>query len=241
MSEFRGREGSGLLQSLVARYYKLSLPENSRAAVALELDNKDPAIVEESIGHGHSILVATLPNDQWTSLQTTGAFLPIVQKMLSFSVHGHLAERNILVGQPLGESIRTLASGVEVTVRTPAGETDTVRLKPTGDTSQWRFDGTTQSGIYLASLASPLNRTETFAVNVDTVESDLTRVTQEELTSDVWPGVSFHYQRELENSARSVSDTIGGRSNLHHLVLWTVLFLLFLETMLAWMFGRRTA
>lgn len=241
VSDFRGHEKAGLLQSIVSRYFKLSVPENSRATVALELDNKDPAIVEEAIGNGRSIVVATLPNQPWSIFGKSPAWLPIMQKMLVYSVHGQFAERNILVGQPLGESVRTLATGVDVTIRTPAGETDTVRLKPSGDASQWRYDATTQSGIYSASLGSPLNRTETFAVNVDTAESDLTRMTPEELNADIWPGVRYHYQRELENPSGGATDAIGGRSNLHHLVLWTVLCLMLLETMLAWMFGRRTA
>ena len=54
---FRGHEASGLLTTPIWKY--IQLEPNSGAHVALGFDNGDAAIVEERIGRGRCILVAT--------------------------------------------------------------------------------------------------------------------------------------------------------------------------------------
>ena len=56
---FKAASKAGLLTTPVYKYFELTIPEASRAQVALAFDGGDPAIVEETIGRGRSILVAT--------------------------------------------------------------------------------------------------------------------------------------------------------------------------------------
>ena len=60
----------------------------------------------------------------------------------------------------------------------------------------------TQSGIYVARRGPPPGREETFAVNVDTAESDLAQIDPEELQDEVWPGVPFVHQTSWQDLAR---------------------------------------
>ena len=42
--------------------------------------------------------------------------------------------------------------------------------------AQWMYPETNRSGIYIAKFGKPLDRQKIFAVNVDTVESDLSKI-----------------------------------------------------------------
>ena len=66
---FRGQEDAGLLSTPVFKYFKLSLPKDSKANVVLAIDpHADPLIVEESIHRGRVIVVATAADDSgWSA------------------------------------------------------------------------------------------------------------------------------------------------------------------------------
>jgi hypothetical protein len=105
----------------------------------------------------------------------------------------------------------------------------------------WSFSDTSTSGTYTARLGPPISRSEVFAVNVDTVESDLTKLTPEQFRNQVLPGVPFVHRTSWENSDdRPVAQTTP-RSGLPNGLLYVVLGLLFAETYLAWRFGHHTA
>ncbi len=91
-----------------------------------------------------------------------------------------------------------------------------------------------QSGVYKVELGPPLAREEAFAVNVDTSESDLTR-----LATDEVPRQFTAYRRD--NLDEADSPAIGQRNGLHKLLLYAALGLLLCESFLAWRFARGTS
>ncbi len=241
LAPFRDQEQGGLLTTPITEYFKLILPENSPAKVALAFDTGDPAIVEEPVGRGRSILVATSADISWNAMPVMGTYLPIVQELLALAVRGQQTERNVLVGQPLGDALRNLAGLTAVQVKSPGGDSSSVRLKPEGDYSEWTFADTSSSGIYLASLPGPQLPAEAFGVNVDTAESDLTKLEPAELHDRVWAGVPFQLRNDWQDLNLESDEAIVRRNTLHQFVLLAVLGLLFLETLLAFLFGRRAA
>jgi hypothetical protein len=236
---FRDQEQAGLLTTPVYRYFKLHVPENSQAKVALAFDDGDPAIVEEPIARGRSIVVATSADVSWTTMPVWPSYLPIVQELLAWAVRGQLSEHNMLVGQPLGDSLRRTPA-TSVSLRTPTGETSAVRVTPDRDGNHWSYGDTTQSGLYVASVPPPAARSETFAVNVDTTESDLTKLDPIELQERVWAGIPFIHRTDWQDLNEETSEAIVHRSSLHQILLFGVMALLLLDTFLAWAFGRRT-
>ncbi|MEX2111652.1 MAG: BatA domain-containing protein, partial [Pirellulales bacterium] len=111
---FEGREQSGLLTTPVYKYLRLALAPDSQARVALAFDGGDPAIVEETIGAGRSILVATdgslssvdpASNDPWTTMPAWPSFVPLVQEVLAWAVRGQMNEHNVTVGAQLGDAL----------------------------------------------------------------------------------------------------------------------------------------
>ncbi len=239
---FKGREQSGLLTTPVYTYFHLDVDPDAKARVALAFEGGDPAIVEEAIHRGRSILVATecsrssvdpTSHDPWTTMPVWPSFVPLVQELVGLAVSGQKAEHNVEVGQTLGESLAAIASRATVSVTNPAGATEEVRMTLDPTSSRWSYTDTQQSGVYQVALGAPLGGEEAFAVNVDTAESDLTKIDPDELPRQF----ATHRQTNLDDVE---SPTIQKRSGLHKLLLYCVLGLLLTETFFAWWFGRAT-
>ena len=237
---FRGRDKAGLLTTPVSKYFKLALPKDSRARVALALGDGDPLIVEEPIRRGRVVLAATSADTSWTPMPVWPSNVPLVQEILAWCVGGQSQQRNLEVGEPLEASVAAAAAGAPVSVERPDGQSRSVPLRTDGDYSGWTYDETYRSGVYVARLGPPFSRSQSFAVNVNTAESDLSPVTVEELQSEIWPGVPFSCQTSLQAADARAAGPIVRPGHLHVELLYLVLGLLFVETFLAWRFGHHT-
>jgi len=237
---FRGREKAGLLTTPINKYFKLKVPRGSKAKVALAFDGGDPLVVEEPVGRGRVVLVATSADISWTPMPMWPSYVPIVQEVLSYALGGQVRQRNLLVGQPLASSVPSPTTAVSLVVQTPDGHNEPVRLRPEGDYSGWSYAGTMTSGIYTARFGAPVSTSEPFAVNVDTVESDLAQITPEQLREEVWPGVPFLHQTTWENVDEQPVARFQRHGSLSKSLLYLVLGLLLAETFFAWRFGHHT-
>jgi len=238
---FRGREKAGLSTTPIFKYFQLTVPEDSAAKVAVQTTAGDPLIVEEKTRRGRVVLVSTSADTRWTPAPLWPSFVPLVQEILAFCAGGESKQRNVAVGEPLVASVSAPAADAEVTMRGPDGRGRAVTLQPDGDYAMLSYADTANSGIYTARFGSPADRSESFAVNVDTAESDLRQLTLDELRSDVWSGVPFLHQttwRNLQHQATSGAIARTGRLPVD--LLYVALALLLLETYLAWRFGYHT-
>jgi len=239
---FRGRERAGLLTTPVRKYFKLSRPEDSTARVALATAAGDPLIVEEAMGRGRVVLVATSSgNTSWTLMPIWPSFVPVVQELLSYCLSGQIEQRNVEVGRPLQASAPTPAADVPVSLQTPGDGSREMQMHGDGDYASFRFDDTAISGIYAAKVEPPIDRTWKFAVNVDPVESDLSQLDEQQLRREVWPGVSFEHRTTWQDLEGPPAAPIVQPMHLYVDLLYVALALLFTETFLAWRFGHHTA
>ncbi|MEX2112712.1 MAG: hypothetical protein WD845_05970, partial [Pirellulales bacterium] len=133
----------------------------------------------------------------------------------------------------LGDALPAMASRAPIVVAAPDGQREEVRMTLDAQASRWSYADTSESGVYRVELGPPLAREEAFAVNVDTAESDLTR-----LASDELPREFATYRRD--NLDEADAPTIGQRSGLHNMLLYGALGLLLCESFLAWRFARAT-
>lgn len=235
ISAFRDQEQAGLLTSLVTNYFRLT-PQPGTANVALAFSGGDPAIIEESIQGGRSILVATSADTSWTSMPVWPSYVPIVQELLAWSVGAQLTDRNALVGQTL-HGVAPATDRTEM-IHTPGDEIIAVTRQDRGSAVDWSFADTFTSGIYALEPSGPHQPETLFAVNVDTAESDLTPLTASELESDVWPGIPFAHHTSWQNLDEHPTADLTRQSKLHVWLLYALLGLLFCETFLAWRFGH---
>ena len=191
VQSFRGRGQASLLTAPIFKYDKLTLPAGSGAKAVLAMANGDPLIVEEPIRRGRVVLVATSADLSWTAMPLWPSFVPLVQEIVAWCVGGQLEQRNVVVGEPIEAPVAASGGAVPASVETPDGRSHHVQLRAAGDFSVLSYGDTAQSGIYVVQLGPPGDRSQTFAVNVDTTESDLAALDPEELRSEVWPGIPF--------------------------------------------------
>jgi hypothetical protein len=235
---FRGRDKAGLLTTPVSKYFKLELAKDSKARVAVALGDGDPLVVEESIRRGRVVLVATSADTSWTPMPVWSSFVPLVQEILAWCVAGQGRQRNLEVGESLAASVAAQAAEASISVKRPDGQTRSGQIHPEGDYSEWSYDDTLLGGIYAVRFGPPVSRTQSFAVNVNTAESDLALLGTEELQNEVWPGIPFVHQTSWQNLDAGDAGRIARPGRLHVDLLYAVLGLLFVETVLAWRFGH---
>lgn len=247
VSPFRGFERAGLLSTPVWRYFKLEPLPQARAETALWFDSGDPAIVEAPAGRGRCVLVATAASDasvdrsqdpprEWTIMSAWHSFPPLVHEMLSLSIAGRFEGRTVVVGQPLSAVLRAFAADVPLEMVDPSGQRRRVRMAIDGDDSHWVFNDTFQSGVYRAVYGPPVEKEQRFAVNVDTAESDLTRVDPDLLPSELLVKTQI-----TADTAPAAMLGTGDEGRLFRIALIALMILLLSETFLAWYFGSSSA
>jgi hypothetical protein len=247
---FRGNERSGMFTLPTYRYVRAEPFEQGTANTALAFTGGDPALLEEKLSAGRSLLFTTAASEvsmdrsvdppvPWTILPTWRNYPALIQEMLPLAVSRRDEGRNVTVGTPLRDSVEASRRRLPLFLAAPA-ESDARPLPSVrgqraavlteGDESRWVFADTYYSGIYEARFGAPVEATERFAVNVATRESDLERFDPDLLPSQ--------FQQELpsgEASAAQVAST--HPPELFRPILVCVLLLVLLETLLAWLFA----
>lgn len=240
VAPFKGREQAGLLTTPVYQYFQLKADEHPAARVALAFDGGDPAIVESPVGLGRVVLIATdgslssvdpVTRSPWTTMAAWPSFLPLVQEMLALVASSQMDRLNVQVGDTIGERLRTLASKLSLTIHTPGDQTESLRLTTDDDGSRWSFSETQISGPYQVGAEAGANPSAdlaaTYAVNIDTRESNLARIDASELPTEFTATV----QSDADDPAGA---SLARHSGLHRWLLYAVLLLLFAEVFLAW-------
>jgi hypothetical protein len=241
VAPFRGRERAGLLTTPVARYHRLELPrDRAGVAIAAAMQNGDPFIVTAPLGRGRTILVATdgsltsvdaTSGEPWTSWPTWPSFLPLIRELLAYATSGQQQEWQQLVGAPITSNVlpANLQHALPGSLRIERPDGQSAPLSVNSGTD-WSYTDTNLSGIYtLHGLAE--NATLQFAVNVDTTESDLAKAGPQQLPPELNIG-------SISNEATGANLS---RAGLNESFLWIALAFLFVESFLAWQFGRGVA
>ena len=246
LAPWQGNPKTGLMTVPILKFFRLELPEDGDTNVVLALDTGDPAIVEESILGGRSILVATdvstasvvdVANPQrWSLVASWLNFQPLLQSIWQAAVRGKVDERNVRVGEELSFRFDEASGDARVVVATPQSPTDGSPIAGRADTGRWSFGNTDTSGIYTAKIEDSDASAKKFAVNVTTEESDLEKVHPEDLPPKMIIRTSGQ-DIEAPPSAALPPPSF----SLHQLLLCGVLGLLFVETFLAWWIGHHSA
>jgi hypothetical protein len=248
---FRGNERSGLFTLPTYRYVRLAPYDASTAAVALAFSSGDPALIEEKLHGGRSMLFATAgsevsldrsvdPPVPWSMVPTWRNYPALIQEILPLAVSRRDEGRSLLVGQPISAAAPRAMSSSSLFVAGPNGDADSrpaagnagerVPMTVDGPNARWTYGDTRISGIYEARYGDAADApVERYAVNVDTRESNLERFDPELLPSQ--------FRGEVR-AASAVPQLPAVRPpELFRPALIGVLGLLLLETLLAWLFA----
>jgi hypothetical protein len=243
VAPFRGNERAGLLTTPVSRYYRLEVPETVRhGEVAATIGRGDPFIVAAPLGKGRTVVVATdgslssvdaATGEPWTIWPTWPSFLPIVRELLAYAVSGMQHDWQQPVGTPIASEGKLIAGATPKVLR-PDGRTAPVALHIVHREQQWIYRDTELAGIYSLASQSPI-ASKRFARNVDTRESDITRIELEDLPRE------FVVRSTSPAAEDGAPSTLVAHAAWSGRLLWLAFALLFVESFLAWRFGRGTA
>lgn len=235
---FQGNSGTGLERTKTFVYMKTQVAEDRGARVALRFNTGDPAIVEAPFGRGRVILITTSMDREWSTWAVWGhSLIPLVHETVHFAISGRWKDRDVLVGRPLQAHVGLRPGDASATYQLPNG--DSKPLQPSPDGLIVSTEPTTVSGFHKITLGPPANRTDWFAVNVDTAESDLTALRVEDLRSDLMPGIDFNYLTEWEEASSTGTEKVRAISTgtgFSRGLLICAMALLLVEQLMAWNF-----
>ena len=233
------------------------MPKESKSRAILWLDTGDPLLVLEQIGRGWSLLLATDPTDSsrttvppdrsWSLMASWLNAQPFFESLWKVVIGGRALQRNRQVGQSLQGRWESADVPQKVNLQIPKVPPQQIELV-IGPDATWTCGETERVGDYRLSpkgLSGPdsdaPNKNQppaaeiSYAVNLDTSESDLASFAASDL-----PSIWRQYAREQTDTKQTSASRLAGQSAAAFL-LWVVLFLLFVEIFLAWWIGNRFA
>jgi len=213
---------SGRLTSTRVYGYHRSTPKEGAMTIAA-LDDGSPIVIEGSAGSGKVLLVTTTLDTAWNDLPLTPMFLPVVRQMLEY-----LGGREGASSYTIGQAFTTPADKDSSlpAVDSPRGKRiDDLRKNSSGEQS---LDAS-EIGFYRLRYR---DRDEFVAVNLDTKESDLTRLNVEELVAGISPEPGDP-SSQLSQSSRLTAEEKEARQRLWLPLLLTALALFVAEAVIA--------
>jgi hypothetical protein len=206
-----------------AKFYRFMKIDPDGGHVVASFSDGSPALVEV----GERVMVMTSAADlAWGDFVLTSQFLPLVHETLLYlSARARLSQSYTLPDEIV---LRGGLSHGEVILEGPGGA---VRHFPEalGAAGGYRIQAPEEPGVYF--LRTEDETLSVFAVNVDTSESDLTKVALDQVKSKL-PHLQVSRVTGLDDVGESVSTLRQGRG-LSRSLLWAGLLLIILETVLA--------
>ena len=219
--------GGGSLQGVQVYSYMLLEPSPPEQSTTL-LSYKDaaPALLERRVGRGRVLLLTTTVDDEWTDLPFRPAFLPLARRSVQYLARRATSEGKAkhVVGEKVEMEVASLVRE-RVVFRTPQGGR-IVREPVDGKVSITpKTPGVYE--VWADDTDDPGNRIDnlSFAVNLDTAESDLTALGEDALAP--WTNRSAEAREERAGGA-----TAQKRVNLWPYFLFCITLFLLAETVL---------
>lgn len=212
-----------------ARFYQFMKVRAGGGYTIASFSDGSPAMVEVS----DRVMVVTSPPDvSWNDFALTSQFLPVLHETLLYLSSKARLSRSY----DLGEEILIPSSPAEGEVVLD-GPTGVLRHFPEagGRSAGFPIPSPEEAGIYF--LRTDRETLSVFAVNVDTSESDLTKVDFGQVKSKL-RNFDLRQATRVEDIGESVSLLRQGR-DLARTLLWAALGLVVLETLLASGFWQR--
>lgn len=206
---------------------------------------------------GKVILLTTTVNMDWHSWPGSPSFGAMMQELARLAVAGRLRGHAAVVHQPLEEYLVTGGAEVDFNLYFPPGGKVPLkkgRTQLVEDVNLFRWDETDLSGVYRMTAGAG-GQEHLFAVNVPATtpdqrgsESDLAKIDPAAL-KDSLPGLDFQVVgdpgdvRAVPGQTEEDVEIIQGKLGpvIAHYLLLAVLALLFVEVVLAHVFGHYTA
>ena len=209
-------------------HYRVN-PEAETQTV-LSFANGTPALLETQVGQGRVVLFvsewgATL---SWNDMPVTGFFLPFVYNLTGYLVAGAVRQADYAVGAVVSRPAQTTQKS-EGVLRPPGQDVQTIWPQPRGVRLVWPVGEVGHPGVW--EIYAQERLTDRFAVQLDPMASDLTRVSDAVLQRIFQDG-----QLLMVSAGQSFTDVVLPLRHGREFWRWAlggVLFLMFVEMWIA--------
>jgi len=226
---FEGGRNGDLARARFHTYHRLDPNEGAPGQVVLAFKNGDPAIVAGRYGTGTVLVFASSCDMDWNTLPREVPYVILMQEALKFLAGGEPEQRDILAGSAPSlrldapKSVRSVAL-----VLLPDREPEDVTERLDEITGRLNLPPIGTPGVYRVRVERGEGRGSEellFAVNLDTSESDVRRLSADELAEMLLGrevGVARSEEELLEHISRgeAVSEV---SSHVAGLVLFVLL------------------
>lgn len=239
---FQGNPNSGLELTRTFAYLKTEIPLDRGTRVALRFSNGDPAILTADYGAGRVILLTTSVDREWGTWAVWGhSFIPLMHELVKFAIVDRQPGRQLLVGEPLTALIDSEAVRTAV-VTMPDQETASLEVLQ----RQATFDQTTRSGFFELRWGPPASKSVWYAVNVDSIESDLAAFDEKSFRQEFPETANWKFHTDINSLPQSSAGMTATASALpaqpwSRWLLLIAFWLLLVEQGLAWRFSAGMA
>ena len=177
---FRG-EGGGIKDARFTRAW--TLVPDAGVAVLASFSNGVPALAESSLLPGRVLLFTSGLDPAWSDFPLTGAFLPFVHETIRYLAQSSSKEASSFeIGEGATVWLPALPEGGSVLLRSPRGEERAVAPKPGPGGYAVELADAREPGFWVFT-SSRGDTLAAFAVNVPAAESDLSRVSPNDIES----------------------------------------------------------
>jgi hypothetical protein len=146
--------------------------QNTVAVVTLS--NSSPTLSEVVLDRGRAFLCTTYPDPMWSDLWRHGLFAPLMHRISSYLTTARAGEQEVIhAGSPLVFVTDQTSALRDVLLTKPSGETVQIIPKTLPQLVELTYPVAEQLGVY--KITERNNTLQTFAVNLDPTESDLSR------------------------------------------------------------------
>lgn len=177
---FNDARGMRLQDAAFTHWLKFDKIEGEARPI-LNLDRGDALMVEKPLGKGRVIAVASTANAQWSNLPLQPAFVPLMQRVVTYLATQNAAPQSQLCGSVLRASLGTQQAKSNYELKDPASKVK--ELTPRADRDGVIFvdyADTLVPGIYeLKAKDSPGAEVRRFAFNLNPAESNLDPMPEE--------------------------------------------------------------
>ncbi len=136
--------------------------------VLARIDGAQPALIDHPLGAGRVLIWNTTADDAWSDLPRRRAFVPLLDRMLSYL--GDRARREFTVGEPLNLPLADDRPEEPVTVVGPDGAAIPAKVLRHGAKAVLHLDRIDRAGAYKVQHAG---KTQVFTVNGSRTASNL--------------------------------------------------------------------
>ncbi len=223
-------------------YYPLE-PESDEqdinaVQVMMRFSNNEPAFVERHVGLGKVILAASSADSTWSQLPLRPSFIPLVSQVLSYLGQGPTSHRNLRQDEALFLSLPLSDANKSVRVTDPDGHTTAQTSVLDARGVSFSYNTTSRAGLYRISVANS-RTSDAFAVGLPAAEGDLAYADPTQSITEA--GLSSSHLTVAARPSLLQASVRRARygAEVWRPLIWLLVPLLFLESMLAQMWGRR--